>query len=116
MIIYVDGHDGGSGTSTAPKPATTCEDTEPSKWEGRGLARFRFRVPFPAPARQTVRAVLPHTAYRRSSPAAFGPPVPGGMTVPSRLIRPRRSGESSIRVMAHPQALRRLPRLDNSRS
>jgi hypothetical protein len=36
------------------------------------------RGPFPVPARQTVRAVLPHTAYRRSSPAAFGPPVPEG--------------------------------------
>jgi hypothetical protein len=35
-----------------------------------------------SPARQTVHAVLPHTAYRRSSPAAFGPllatPVPEG--------------------------------------
>jgi hypothetical protein len=26
---------------------------------------------FPAPARQTVHAVLPHTAYRRRSPPAF---------------------------------------------
>jgi hypothetical protein len=37
-------------------------------------------VPFPVPARQTVHAVLPHTAYRRSSPAAFdfpGPQRPG---------------------------------------
>jgi hypothetical protein len=31
-------------------------------------------VPFPVPARQTVHAVLPLTAYRRSSPAAFGFP------------------------------------------
>ena len=43
---------------------------------GRGPHRqLSFRpwpvsVPFPAPARQTVHAVLPHTAYRRSSPAA----------------------------------------------
>src|SRR5215213_9392662 len=36
--------------------------------------------PFPVPARQTVRAVLPHTAYRRFSPAVFGlaAPVPEG--------------------------------------
>ena len=51
---------GGSGTGAVPP--------------GRG--------PFPVPARQTVHAVLPHTAYRRSSPAAFGPllatPVPEG--------------------------------------
>jgi hypothetical protein len=32
--------------------------------------------PFPVPARQTVHAVLPHTAYRRSSPAVFGLPAP----------------------------------------
>jgi hypothetical protein len=31
---------------------------------------------FPVPARQTVHAVLPHTAYRRSSPAVFGLPAP----------------------------------------
>ena len=35
-------------------------------------------APFPASARQTVHAVLPHTAYRRSSPAAFGFPGPEG--------------------------------------
>jgi len=46
-------------------------------WEGRGLARFPLiAVPFPVPARQTVHAVLPHTAYRRSSPAVFGLPAP----------------------------------------
>jgi hypothetical protein len=40
--------------------------------EGRGLARFpQVAAPFPVPARQTVHAVLPHTAYRRSSPGAF---------------------------------------------
>ena len=48
------------------------------KWEGRGLARFPLiAAPFPVPARQTVHAVLPHTAYRRSSPSAFGLPAPG---------------------------------------
>jgi hypothetical protein len=37
------------------------------------LRRVRGRAaPFPAPARQSVHAVLPHTAYRRRSPAAFG--------------------------------------------
>src|SRR3954463_14273452 len=50
-------------------------------------------APFPAPARQTVRAVLPHTAYRRRSPPAFGVTRQarkglGAATVPSRLIRP----------------------------
>jgi hypothetical protein len=30
------------------------------------------RAPFPAPARRSVHAVLPHTAHRRSSPAVFG--------------------------------------------
>src|SRR4051812_19093220 len=51
-------------------------------------------APFPAPARQAVRAVLPHTAYRRRSPPAFGVTRQarkglGAATVPSRLIRPR---------------------------
>ena len=35
------------------------------------------------------------------------------MTIPSRLIRPRWLGESSTWVMPHPQARRRLPRLDS---
>src|SRR3954454_18856932 len=57
------------------------------------LRRVRGRAaPFPAPARQTVRAVLPHTAYRRRSPPAFGVTRQarkglGAATVPSRLIR-----------------------------
>ena len=51
--------------------------TKISGWEGRGLARFPLNAdPFPVPARQTVHAVLPHTAYRRSSPAVFGLPAP----------------------------------------
>lgn len=37
----------------------------------------------------------------------------GGITVPSRLIRPRWSGDNSTCLMPHPQALRRLPLLDN---
>ena len=40
------------------------------------LRPWPVSLPFPAPARQTVHAVLPHTAYRRSSPAAFGFPGP----------------------------------------
>jgi hypothetical protein len=37
------------------------------------LLRGRGQVaPFPTPARQSVHAVLPHTAYRRRSPPAFG--------------------------------------------
>src|SRR5215469_14012019 len=35
------------------------------------------KAPFPAPARRTVHAVLPHTALRRSSPPAFGRCPPG---------------------------------------
>src|SRR4051794_15339089 len=42
----------------------------------RGVVLLRARgpisAPFPAPARQPVHAVLPHTAYRRRSPPAFG--------------------------------------------
>jgi hypothetical protein len=94
---------GGDDANTKPAPPTTAAtDTDPHNWEGRGLARWRvsavglgasawgfpaavFAVtvadaPFPVPARQTVHAVLPHTAYRRSSPAAFdfpGPHRPG---------------------------------------
>jgi putative transposase len=52
--------------------------------------------PFPAPARQTVHVVLPHTAYRRRSPPAFGFPrqglvAPGAITIPLRLTNPHRS-------------------------
>src|SRR4029450_1883769 len=54
-------------------------------WRGgtpteRTGARPQIGPPLPAPPRQTVRAVLPHTAYRRSSPATFGlaAPVPEG--------------------------------------
>jgi hypothetical protein len=44
-------------------------------------------APFPAPARQSVHAVLPHTAYRRRSPPAFsfshqGLPALGETTIP----------------------------------
>src|SRR4051794_41780610 len=48
--------------------------------------RGRGSAPFPAPARQSVHAVLPHTAYRRRSPAGFwffppGLPGPGGAAI-----------------------------------
>ena len=47
------------------------------------------------PPRQTVRAVLPHTAYRRRSPPAFGCSRqglrgPGVMTVPIGLHSPQK--------------------------
>lgn len=43
---------------------------------GSGTGAVPLSGPFPVPARQTVHAVLPHTAYRRSSPAVFGLPAP----------------------------------------
>ena len=50
-----------------------------SHWDpmvSRGVVLLRGRglilAPSPAPARQSVHAVLPHTAYRRRSPPAFG--------------------------------------------
>src|SRR3954468_9293582 len=54
--------------------------------------RGRCSPPFPAPARQSVHAVLPHTAYRRRSPAVFGLsreglPALGETTIPYRPIR-----------------------------
>jgi hypothetical protein len=51
----------------------------PARSRSRRVGDWRGSVrhgPFPVPARQTVRAVLPHTAYRRSSPTAFGLPTP----------------------------------------
>src|SRR4051812_3314106 len=59
--------------------------------------RGRFSAPFPAPARQSVHAVLPHTAYRRRSPAAFGFscqgfPALGETTIPYRPISPNSFG------------------------
>jgi hypothetical protein len=51
----------------------------PSRSRSRRVGDWRGPVghgPFPVPARQTVRAVLPHTAYRRSSPAVFGLAAP----------------------------------------
>ena len=53
---------------------------------------------FPTPARQSVHAVLPHTAYRRRSPPAFGLSRQalkglGATMVPDREISPRWSGD-----------------------
>jgi hypothetical protein len=61
---------------------------------GRGL----IVAPFPAPARQSVHAVLPHTAYRRRSPPAFGFSRQslkglGATTVPDSEISPKWSGD-----------------------
>ena len=53
--------------------------------------------------RSLVGCSLPHTAYRRSSPAAFGFQARnglGGTTIPSRLIRPRWFSESQH--LGHP--------------
>jgi hypothetical protein len=52
-------------------------------------------VPFQLPPRQTVHAVLPHTAYRRRSPPAFGLSrqglfALGAITAPVRLTSPQR--------------------------
>src|SRR5918998_844825 len=68
----------------------------------RGVVLLRGRglivAPFPAPARQSVHAVLPHTAYRRRSPPAFGFPRQslkglGATTVPDSEISPKWSGD-----------------------
>jgi hypothetical protein len=72
-------------------------------------------VPFLVPAHQTVHAVLPHTAYRRSSPAAFdfpGPRRPGPDDDPietdqAQVIRreqhlARATRTRSQEVIAHP--------------
>src|SRR3954462_3928110 len=66
-----------------------------------GVVLLRVRgpisAPFPAPARQSVHAVLPHTAYRRRSPAVFGfsrqgLPALGETTIPYRPISPKSFG------------------------
>jgi hypothetical protein len=60
----------------------------------RPLVPLVRSVPFQLPPPQTVHAVLPHTAYRRRSPAAFGFSrqgllALGAMTVPLRLNSPQ---------------------------
>ena len=62
-------------SATRTLPATRTASGRVGDWRGPV-----GHGPFPVPAHQTVRAVLPHTAYRRSSPAVFGlaAPVPEG--------------------------------------
>src|SRR4051794_3236366 len=86
---------GGSGAGAVALPGGRSRSHEGRAFSRRVvLLRGRGQVaPFPAPARKTVRAVLPHTAYRRRSPPAFGVTRQtrkglGAATVPSRLIRP----------------------------
>ena len=60
--------------------------------------RGQIVAPSPAPARQSVHAVLPHTAYRRRSPPAFGFSRQslkglGATTVLDSEISPRWSGD-----------------------
>jgi hypothetical protein len=78
----------------------------------------RRATPFPAPARRTVRAVLPHTAHRRLSPAVFGdesppgPVGPGATTIPFRLTGLQQgqgwTGNRGLSV-GRPTAVPRLP-------
>ena len=90
-----------------------------TKWEGRGLARFplvaaRFQSPPVKPCMRFSRTRLTDVLHRRR-PACprQGRKGLGGMTVPSRMIRPMWSGDSSTCLMPHPQAWRRLPFLDS---
>jgi hypothetical protein len=93
--------DGGSGTGAVVlidcRSQSRCGLTV-----SRGVVLLRGRglivAPFPAPARQSVHAVLPHTAYRRRSPPAFGFSRQslkglGATTVPDSEISPRWSGD-----------------------
>jgi hypothetical protein len=72
-----------------------------------------------APARQSVHAVLPHTAYRRHSPPAFGLsrqglPALGETTIPYKPIRPNSLGVKVSRPL-HPKfRLRRWRLLTNN--
>jgi hypothetical protein len=73
--------------------------------EAPALARHRrLSARFLPPPHRTVRAVLSHTALRRSSPSAFGY-LPrqarwglGATTVPARLVKPRRFGEAYVTI------------------
>src|SRR3954447_21313601 len=102
-----------------PLASTGCrflvEGRELARWRGSAVGReavgaprfpagvvlLRVRgpiiAPFPAPARQSVHAVLPHTAYRRRSPAVFGFSRQGvralcETTIPYRPISPKSFG------------------------
>ena len=69
---------------------------------------LRFQPPPP----RTVHAVLPHTAHRRRSPAAFGFPRQsrkglGATTIPDKVIRPSRLGEAKATTHRPNAKLRR---------
>src|SRR3954462_13807009 len=81
--------------------------------------RGRCSAPFPAPARQSVHAVLPHTAYRRRSPEVFGLsrqglPALGETTIPYRPTRPNSFGVKWSSAHQPKDRLRRWRLLKNS--
>src|SRR3954454_12791505 len=81
--------------------------------------RGRCSAPFPAPARQSVHAVLPHTAYRRRSLAVFGfsrqgLPALGETTIPYRPINPNSFGVKVSIAHQPKKRLRRWRLLKNS--
>ena len=87
---------GGSGTGAVPQVTA------------------RFQSPPVKPCMRFSRTRLTDVLHRwRSACPRQGRKGLGGMTVPSRMIRPRRSGDSSTWVMPHPQARRRLPFFDS---
>ncbi len=67
------------------------------------LQPWPVSLPFPAPARQTVHAVVPHTADRRSSPAAFDFP---GLKRPGRNDDPIKADQAQMvfrsQYLGHP--------------
>ena len=70
---------GGSGAGAVANGSAVGLALLPEFPRGQlSLQPWPVSLPFPAPARQTVHAVLPHTAYRRSSPEAFDFPGPKG--------------------------------------
>jgi hypothetical protein len=89
-------HDlGGSGTGAVP------------------LVVVRFQSPPVKPCVRFSRTRLTDVVYRRHSARQSRKGL-GGITAPSRLIRPRWSGERSTWRMPQSQDLRRLPVLDSS--
>jgi hypothetical protein len=93
--------DGGSGTGAVALINSRSQNRwDPMVSHEVVLLRGRGQIvaPFPVPARQSVHAVLPHTAYRRRSPPAFGFSRQslkglGATTVLDSEIRPRWSGD-----------------------
>src|SRR5260370_37175961 len=67
----------------------------PPQWPWSGLLRFQ------PPPHRTVHAVLPHTAHRRRSPAAFGLARQsrkglGSTTIPDKVTSPSWFGAWSV--------------------